>query len=225
VVTLHIQDILPATPRARIVRLRVGERDFAYRAGQAVCIGTSGSVRRCPYSIASAPDEAQRDGWIELLVGTDERGHPGAHLDLAIGAPVDVEGPVGSFTLPADEADAQRLVFIAGGTGIAPLRAMLRHALTKPRCEIVLVYSARTPEDFAFAHEFRALASEGRIQLRQTVTRADAPEWQAWRGRLEPVQLAPLVDHPGTVCFVCGPRGFVDDIPRRLEEMGLPRTR
>ena len=48
---------------------------------------------------------------------------------------VDVEGPLGSFTFPADPEE-RRFVFIAGGTGIAPLRAMLRHALDIPHREI-----------------------------------------------------------------------------------------
>ena len=68
---------------------------------------------------------------------------------------VDVEGPLGSFTFPA-APDERRFVFIAGGTGIAPLRAMLRHALHAAAiARSACFYSARTPDEFAYEDEFR----------------------------------------------------------------------
>lgn len=221
--TLSIREVLPATPRARIVRLDLGGRSFPYEAGQAVLVATHGGERRRPYSIAASPDDARRSDCLELLVGVDEHGRAGAHLALEPGAAVDVEGPVGTFTFPT-HPDARRFVFIAGGTGIAPLRAMLHRALTLPAREIGLLYSARTPDEFAYEDELRALAKKGEIELRQTVTRA-ADGWAGARGRIGRRELQPLVHDPETLCFVCGPPALVDDIPRLLEELGVPRTR
>ena len=201
--TLPILEVLPATPRARIVRLGLGGRAFAYEAGQAVYVGAHGSATSKPYSIAAAPEDTRRDGWIELLV----------------------EGPMGSFTFPADPAE-RRFLFIAGGTGIAPLRAMLRHALAMPHREIGLVYSARTPDDFAYQAEWRALAREGRLDLRQTITRTGGDvSWKGGRGRIGRAELQPLVHDPATLCFICGPQTLVDETTKLLQELGVARGR
>jgi ferredoxin-NADP reductase len=223
-VTLPIREILPATPRARIVRLDLGGRAFEYSAGQAVLVARQRYWPRKPYSVASAPEDARRDDGLELLIGVDDEGEAGAHLSLATGAPVDVEGPVGTFTFPSNPAE-RRFVFIAGGTGIAPLRAMLRHALTIAHRDIGLFYSARGPDEFAYEPEFRALAESGQIQLRQTVTRASDAVWSGSRGRLNRDALGELVHDPATLCFVSGPPGLVEEIPPVLTELGIPRTR
>src|SRR4029077_8788469 len=131
VLTLRLRDVLPATRRARIARLDLDGHTFDYAAGQAVMIASHGAEKRRPYSIASAPEDAQRDGFMELLIGLNEEGVPGPHLALDPGTLVDVEGPLGTFTFP-QAPDEPRFIFIAGGTGIAPLRAMLRHALHLP---------------------------------------------------------------------------------------------
>jgi NAD(P)H-flavin reductase len=223
--TLTLRDVLPATPRARIARIELGDNPFDYAAGQAVMIASHGAEKRRPYSIASAPEEARRDGFVELLIGVNEDGVAGAHLALDPGALVDVEGPLGAFTFPP-APDETRFVFIAGGTGIAPLRAMLRHALRLPHRNIGLFYSARTPDEFAFESELRDLAAAGEIELRQTVTRApEDADWNGARGRLDRAILAELVHDPETLCFVCGPAAMVDEMPRVLEHLGIPKAR
>jgi ferredoxin-NADP reductase len=222
--TLTLREVLPATPRARIVRLDLRGQPFDYAAGQAVVIGSHGGESRKPYSIASAPDDALRDGFVELLVGVTGDGVAGPHLALEPGALVDVDGPLGAFTFPAAPVET-RFVFIAGGTGIAPLRAMLRHALAIPHRDIGLFYSARTPQEFAFEREFRDLAAGGDIELRQTVTRASEAEWTGARGRLTRDALEELVHDPATLCFICGPPALVSEMPAILQDLGIPRER
>jgi len=224
-VTLPIRELVPATPRATIVRLALNGHRFEYTAGQAVLVAPHGSERRRPYSIAIAPEDAQRTGQLELLVGTDADTGDGSRLELEIGATLDVEGPVGTFTFPASPVE-RNFVFVAGGTGIAPLRAMLRHVMLGPEPQHVgLLYSARTPTEFAYQDEFRALAERRLIELRQTVTRAPAGTWSGPRGRIDRAALAELVHDPRTLCFICGPAAMVDEIPRLLEDIGVDRSR
>jgi len=223
-VTLPIREVLPATPRARIVRLALGGSRFDYSPGQAVLIARHKYPQRRPYSIAAAPADAARAGMLELLVGVESNGQPGPHLTLETGAPVDVEGPVGTFKFP-DQPAEQRFMFIAGGTGIAPLRAMLRHALMLVHDDIALLYSARSPDEFAYEAEFRGLAASGLIRLRQTVTRAREAPWSGPRGRLDRDALRELVYDPATLCFVCGPPALVAEVPALLTEIGVPRTK
>jgi NAD(P)H-flavin reductase len=222
--TLPIREVLPATPRARVARLDLNGHSFPYTAGQAVSIATHGYEKRRPYSIASAPEDAHDNGFLELLVGVDTDGRPGPHLALEPDELIDVDGPLGSFTFPV-APEERRFVFIAGGTGIAPLRAMLRHALHLPHRNIGLFYSARTPDEFAFEQELRRLAESGDIELRQTVTRATDSDWTGPRGRLKLEALGELVHDPATLCFVCGPPALVDEMPKLLSELGISRER
>src|SRR5579872_5653882 len=160
-ITLVVRDVQPATPRANLVHVELGNHAFEYTAGQAVLIAPHGQQPRWPYSIASAPEDAKRSGIIDLLVGLDPvaNGAQGAPAPAA-GDSIEVEGPFGSFTFP-EEPIERRFLFIAGGTGIAPLRSMLRHALGMPHDRIGLFYSARAADEFAFGEEFRALAAAG----------------------------------------------------------------
>jgi len=222
--TLPIKAVLDATPRARIVRLDLGGRAFRYAPGQAVLVATPGSGPPRPLSIAIAPDESAREGFIELLVGTADDGPDDPHLTLEPGTVVDVEGPIGGFTFPS-RPEERRFAFVAGGTGIAPLRAMLHHALDVPHDAIGVLYSARTAAEFAYEEELRALARDGRIELRLTVTRDGTPGWTGSRGRITGRELAPLVREPETLCFVCGPPALVDDIPKLLQQLGVARRR
>ncbi len=222
--TLPLREVLPATPRARIARIQLDGQAFDYAPGQAVAVGNHGHEKRRPYSIAAAPEDARRDGWLELLVGVNAEGTPGAHLTLEPGQWVDVEGPLGSFTFP-QTPEERRFVFIAGGTGIAPLRAMLRRALTLPHRNIGLFYSVRTPDEFAYESELRGLAEAGDIELRQTVTRATDTDWTGPRGRLKREALEELVHDPATLCFICGPPTLVDEMPKILADLGIPPER
>ena len=223
--TLPIRDVQAATSRARIVRLDLGGALFPYRPGQAVFLGAHGQPHRRPYSLAAPPEDALQEAMLELLIGVDAEGQPGPHLAIEPAALVDIEGPIGRFTFP-DTPSERHFLFIAGGTGIAPLRAMLRHALGVPHQALGLFYSARTPDDFAYERELRALADVGRLELHQTVTRAPDPDlWTGARGRVGRQDLQPLVHDAATLCFVCGPPAFVAEIPPLLEEIGVTRPR
>ncbi|MBZ5556643.1 MAG: hypothetical protein LAO77_05140 [Acidobacteriia bacterium] len=222
--TLPIREIVTATPRARIVRLALDGQRFDYAPGQAAALGSHGQEKRIPYSIAASPEDSRRDGTLEFLIGVDASAVAGPHLILEPGQQVDVEGPLGAFTFPAGPEE-RRFVFVAGGTGIAPLRAMLRHALTVPHGTVGLFYSARTPGEFAYEEELRALARAGRIELRQTVTRAGDERWDGARGRFTRETLAELIRDPATLCFVCGPQSLVDEMKIALGDLGVHAAR
>ena len=218
---LPIREVLPATPRARILRLDLLGRIFNYRAGHAACLREPDSPRSRPYSIASAPEETSRDGWLEFLVQVDASGETGLPLNgLRPGGVLDVEGPFGSFAFDDDRPERQ-LLFIAGGTGIAPLRSMLWHALLGGRpSRLSVVYSARAPEEFAYLEELQRLAAEDSITFRQTVTRASGSNWTGRFGRIDADCLAPLLTPAATLCFVCGPPALLEEMRPLLQQLG-----
>jgi NAD(P)H-flavin reductase len=223
-ITLPIRAVRAATPRAQIVRLDLGHRAFEYAPGQAVLVATHGEPLRKPFSICNAPEDARRDRTIELLIGSDAADASEPRFVPRVHDLVDVEGPVGTFTFPQSPAE-RRFLFVAGGTGIAPLRAMLGHALRIAHAGIGVFYSARTPDEFAYERELRDLAASRRIDLRQTVTRWTGDEWRGTRGRVTRGALADLVHGSATLCFVCGPPGMVDEVPRLLEALGVAPAR
>ncbi len=223
--TRPVLDIGIATPRARIIHVDLQGTPFPFLPGQAIWLGAHGQDLRKPYSIASSPEDVVQTGRLELLVGVDANGEPGAHLPLRNGCLVDIDGPVGRFTFP-DAPEASRFLFIAGGTGISPLRSMLRHSLLVPHDAIGLLYSARLPAEFAYADELRAMAEAKTIELRMTVTRDVGPgDWTGRRGRISRDELAPLVHDGQTLCFICGPPALVEEMPKVLQSLGVARDR
>jgi len=193
----------------------------ATRAGQAAYLQPRGASKRRPYSIASAPEETARHGLIEFLVQTGGQGSGLTPAQVRPGTPVAVEGPVGSFTFPPHPRE-RRFLFIAGGTGIAPLRSMLWHTLLAERDgKVGLIYSVRSPEELAYREEFQRLEDEGRIDFRHTVTRAATEGWTGRQGRIDSSCLDGLIAPGDTLCFLCGPPALVGEIPRQLRELGV----
>ncbi|MGB2717997.1 MAG: hypothetical protein WBC51_27670, partial [Vicinamibacterales bacterium] len=87
------------------------------------------------------------------------------------------------------------------------------------------LYSARTPDDFAYLAELRKLVSEKKLDLAITATREVPLRWRGDRGRITRERLTTLIDTPETLCFVCGPASMVDDVPRMLRELGVEEAR
>jgi NAD(P)H-flavin reductase len=225
VVTLPLVDIAAVTPRSRLVALGLEDAPFSYLAGQAVVVGDHGQSTRRPYSIAASPERSAETRRLELLVGVDANGAAGPHLALrSPGQPVDVEGPIGTFTFPS-ALTHRRLLFVAGGSGIAPLRAMLDHALrTHPAERMSLLYSVRRADEFAFADELRTYEERGVLEFHPTVTREDG-SWAGGRGRIgRPHFEAVLHDRADTLCFICGPPRLVSEAVSTLLELGVPRA-
>jgi len=223
-VTVRIIDITPATPRSRLLSVDLDGRQLRFRPGQAVMAAAHGHDERRPYSIACSPERAAETGRLELLVSLEQPGEPGSHLSHAdVGSLIDVEGPLGQFTFPR-ELSLARVLFVAGGAGIAPLRAMLDHALRRREAPLIsLLYSARRSDEFAFIDELRGYARSGRIQLHQTVTRDESAAWEGGRGRIGRAHFQSVLHDPqGTLCFVCGPPLLVTESVATLTSLGVP---
>lgn len=188
-------------------------------------IGLHGSPLRKPYSIASAPWEFTKTGVLQLLAQVDDTGAPDPHLELASpGTLIDLDGPFGSFGL-LPEFDTVPLLFVAGGTGIAPLRSMLMERLWRPRVPAIsLVYSARSPEEFAYLPELDAMGKAGRIKLFLTVSRQDGV-WGGRRGRIDASLLKGALPSIEACCLVCGPPQLVSDATGLLAKLGVKPER
>jgi ferredoxin-NADP reductase len=223
--TVAVRHVASATPRTRIIGLDLGDTPFAFSAGQAVMVGLHDSPLRKPYSIASAPWEFAKTGVLQLLAQVDETGALDPHLELAAsGTLIDLDGPFGTFGLPPKLADLP-LLFVAGGTGIAPLRAILMERLARPPAPAIsVVYSARSPEQFAYRAELDAMAHAGRINLSLTVSRS-ADAWDGRLGRIDEGLLRTACPSLDACCLICGPPQLVTDTTGLLLQMGIDQER
>jgi NAD(P)H-flavin reductase len=224
--TFRVSSVRRATTSTRIIRLDLEGTPFKFQPGQAAALGVVGQDAVVPYSIASAPEEAARQGWLEFLIKIEPSGRWGHKFDrLARGMRVTLRGPFGAFTFPPRPRE-RRFLFVAGGTGISPVRSMLKHLeLARLPGRARLLYSARTPADFPYVQELRSLERLGRLELSLTATREVGARWRGERGRIGGSSLAALVDHPETLCFVCGPAAMVNDVPLMLMGLGIAKNR
>lgn len=220
-INVPVRHVSRTTPRTRILTLDLGGAAFSFAAGQAVMIGLHGSPLRKPYSIASAPWEVQKSGVMQVLVQVDDGGLD-PHLELAQpGTMLDVEGPFGAFTMPAD---SHPCLFVAGGTGIAPLRSIIMERLSRPSAPaMALVYSARSQEEFAFRAELAALTAAARLLTHFTVTRDET--WTGRRGRIDKDLLKDALPAIDANCYVCGPQQLVNDATDFLRAIGVDERR
>jgi len=222
--TVPLLDVAIATPRSRLLAIDVREAAFDYLPGQALLIGEHGREEQRPYSIASSPERSSETGRLELLIALEANGDFGPHLPSPrTGTLVDIVGPLGTFVFPT-RPHQRHLLFVAGGTGISPLRSMVDHALRiQAPHQIAVLYSARRHDEFAFIDEFRAHADAGRLELHQTVTRDEGQAWAGGRGRISRRHFESVLHDPAsTLCFVCGPRTMVSEAVSTLKELGLP---
>src|SRR5512140_825503 len=156
------------TPDVWTLRLSLEDNPMEYKAGQFIEVGFPGEELHRAFSIATSPTEP---GYLDITVRRLDDGRLSPRLcDAEPGQEFDVKGPFGVFTYtPGTFKD---LIFVAGGTGVAPFRAMIKQIEDQHGTErIRLLYSLRTPEDVIYREELENWVKSGRIELLMTATR------------------------------------------------------
>ena len=175
------------------------------------------------YSIASAPE----DPGIELTVDRLEDGEVSPFLvdDLQDGETIEVRGPIGGWFV-WDVHDGGPLLLMAGGSGIVPLMAMLRHRRRRASTIAArLLVSVRTESDLFYANELAELQAAGDgFELFVTLTREAPPGWSGLTGRISREMLAGVVwpSPDSTRVFICGPNAFVEKAGWIIVDLGYP---
>ncbi len=139
------------------------------------------------------------------------------------GFEVNLEEARGRFCLPDDVA--QPVVFLGGGVGITPFRAMLRYAADENLAHpITLLYSAPTPEHLVFRREFESLPQENsNVKIVMSVSDASKSEtWQGETGRIDAAKIQKYADDiPNSIFYTCGPPPMVQAMEEVLKSMGV----
>ena len=169
------------------------------------------------FAFASAPEDRELEILVKRTIGASV-----ALFDLRAGDRVDLIDVAGhGFKL--DGLRGQDLVFVAMGTGVAPLRAVLRHVLKRKHefGKLVVLYGARTPDDFCYRDETDGWEDAG-VELRQVISRPGEHEWSGPTGYVQSLLDHVLLDLKSPVALVCGSREMIAQTRDRLQQMGFP---
>ena len=183
-----------------------------------------GKAVKRPYSICSSPAQT---GYIEITPKRVENGYVSKFLNdrAEVGLIVKARGPYGAFYF--DESKHERIVLIAGGSGITPMIAMLRYI--DDLCiqvNATLIYCVRSQEDVFFNKDLTAL--KDRLNKFRYVVVLSQPsfDWTGWRGHLRREILDREVEEPlESTFFLCGPPRFMELSRALLKDIGVEPSR
>jgi ferredoxin-NADP reductase len=219
-----VQDVTDETPQTRTIVFDVPDWP-GHTAGQHVDVrltADDGYQAQRSYSISSAPED---QGRLELTVEQIEGGEVSSYLidELRKGDQLELRGPIGGyFVWQPDMTDP--LLLVAGGSGICPLMAMLRHrAARSSTVPTHLLYSARSLQDVIYRRELEELgATSAGLEVLIALTRVRPPHWTGYDRRVDRQMLSEVAWPPDQrpLTFVCGPTPFVESVAGSLVALG-----
>ena len=217
-----VTDVIVETPRAKTLVLDVPGWP-GHAAGQHVDVrltAEDGYQAQRSYSIASAPEDAT----LALTVERLEDGEVSPYLtdELGPGDELELRGPIGGYFVWRSQ-DGGPLLLVAGGSGLVPLMAMLRHrAARSSAVDTRLLVSARSSDDVLYRDELARLAAGDGLAVHETFTREPPAGWSGFARGIDPDVLSHVGPAPSQRprIFVCGPTAFVERAADLLVGLG-----
>ncbi|HEY5427768.1 MAG TPA: ferredoxin reductase [Solirubrobacteraceae bacterium] len=220
----RVLELVEETPQATTIVLEAPDWP-GYRAGQHIDVrltAEDGYQAQRSYSIASAPE----DPHLALTVERIADGEVSPYLldELRAGDELELRGPIGGY-FAWDGSLGGPLMLLAGGSGVVPLRSMLRHhAAAADSVPVRLLYSSRAWEEVIYRDELRRLGDGGSDSptVEFTLTRAWPADWDGHRGRIDRALLAEVCWAPADrpLIYICGPNGFVETAAATMVQLG-----
>ncbi len=219
----EVVETIAETPRVRSLAFRVPDWP-GHRAGQHLDIrltADDGYQAQRSYSIASAPEAAR----VMITVEKLDDGEVSPYLvdEVRAGDRLEIRGPIGGyFTWTA--ADGGPLLLVAGGSGVVPLMAMLRHrAAVGASVPTTLLYSSRAYDDIIYRAELdRMSKANASARIVHTLTRSQPDGWTGYRRRVDRDLLAEVVPpaQEQPLAYICGPTRMVESAAEILTDLG-----
>jgi ferredoxin-NADP reductase len=219
----EVLEVVPETPRTKSLVLEVPSWE-GHRAGQHVDIrltAEDGYQAQRSYSIASAPEDER----LVLTVERLEDGEVSPYLTdvLVAGDRLELRGPIGGY-FAWEANDGGPLFLVAGGSGVVPLMAMLRHrAAVSSDVAAQLLYSSRSYEEIIYREELERLgAQDGSLEVVHTLTRSRPEGWDGYCRRIDAQMLKEvgLSSEDRPYAFICGPTPLVEMVATALVKSG-----
>ena len=221
-----VSALIDETPDVRSIQLDPPAWP-GHRAGQHVDVrltAEDGYQAQRSYSIASAPEDERLVLTVERLA--DGEVSPYIVGELRSGDKLEIRGPVGGYFV-WEEALGGPLLLVGGGSGVVPLRAILRHhRAVGSTVPARLLYSARTLDDVIYHDELAQLTHAG-VEVHFTLTRTQPAGWRGYGRRIDPEMLDEVSWPPSErpLVYVCGPTSFVETAASTLVGLGHEPTR
>ncbi len=215
---LRVSAVVPEAPGVSSIYLSGRDLDrLPVRSGQYFVVRfltRDGWWRAHPYSLSSAPN----GNWLRITVKA--LGDDTTRLQrIPIGTAVFVEGPYGILT--GARRSRRRVTLIAGGIGIAPLRALMESLAARPG-ELTLLYRARHETDIVFRRELDLLATHRGAAVHYLLGKRTADPSASPIGRAALARLIPDIAEQDV--YVCGPREMMQAVESSLRELGVPAS-
>jgi ferredoxin-NADP reductase len=223
----EVVDVVPETPRTKSLVLEVPGWE-GHKAGQHVDVrltAEDGYQAQRSYSIASAPEDER----LVLTVDRLEDGEVSSYLTdvLEVGDRLELRGPIGGY-FTWEVGDGGPLLLVAGGSGVVPLMAMIRHrAAVGSDVPTRLLYSSRSHEEIIYRKELEHLTSrDGSLKVIHTLTRSTPESWSGYARRIDTEMLSEVAWSPdeSPLAFVCGPTPLVEAAGAALVDLGHAPT-
>jgi ferredoxin-NADP reductase len=220
----RVAERVDETPRVRSLVLDVPEWP-GHRPGQHVDVrltAEDGYQAERSYSISSAPDDPRQ---VSITVERIDDGEVSPYLvdELTVGDQLEFRGPIGGYFV-WDVDLGGPLLLVAGGSGICPLMAMLRHRAARgSQLPARLLFSSRSYEDVIYRDELDQLAGAGDgLEVIHTLTRQHPDGWTGYTRRIDREMLAEVTWRPDQrpICMVCGPTPLVEAVAQALVDLG-----
>jgi ferredoxin-NADP reductase len=217
----EVVDVLTETPRVKTIAFDVA--DWAgHRAGQHVDVrltAEDGYQAERSYSIASAPNGTRLD--LTVVRIADGEVSPYLADELRPGDRIELRGPVGGYFV-WEPPQGGPLLLVAGGSGIAPLMAMIRlRAAAGSDVDTRLLFSSRGWDDIIYRDELERLNGNG-LTVAHTLTSSQPPGWTGYARLVDAEMLADVGPSPAERprVYVCGPTPFAEAVTEALVHLG-----
>jgi ferredoxin-NADP reductase len=195
--------------------------NFKYNAGQ-YCIfekKLDEEIIRRSYSLSSSPTET----YLAITVRHIPNGKMTTYFfGLIPGDSLTFNGAFGKFSMEKQK----KVVFIAGGSGVTPFRAMVKYSIdTKQDTNLVLIYGARSPSEILFDKELKSFLNNPNFKLYVTVDKPDA-NWHFHSGFVNAdfIKEATGNSPKGWIYFLCGPPLMINSVKTALMGLGVPEN-
>jgi ferredoxin-NADP reductase len=217
----EVVDVLTETPRVKTIAFDVAGW-AGHRAGQHVDVrltAEDGYQAERSYSIASAPNGARLD--LTVVRIADGEVSPYLADELQPGDRIELRGPVGGYFV-WEPPQGGPLLLVAGGSGIAPLMAMIRlRAAAGSDVDTRLLFSSRGWDDIIYREELERLDGNG-LTVVHTLTSSQPPGWTGYARLVDAEMLAEVGPSPAERprVYVCGPTPFAEAVTEALVHLG-----